>query len=92
MRLSELDERIDGLAYPATTAEVVSAVGTDRIDFTDGAMDLTRLLERFGSATFESPADLRLTLYGSLPGEAVGRRHYTDRDPPVINEVDPVSF
>lgn len=92
MRLTEFDSRLDRLTYPTSTDDVVSQFGTSEIDFQDGTERVDRVLGRFGAQTFDSPDDLRMTLYGALPGEAVGRRGYSDRDPPGVDEVDPVSF
>jgi len=92
MRLTEFDARLDRLTYPTSTDDVVSQFGTSEIAFQDGAERLDRVLGRFGTETFDSPDELRMTLYGALPGEAVGRRGYSDRDPPGVDEVEPVSF
>lgn len=92
MRLIEFDSRLDRLTYPTSTEAVIGEFGETELYFQDGTERLDRVLGRFGSETFHSPDDLRMTLYGSLPGEAVGRKGYTDRDPPAVGEVDPVSF
>lgn len=92
MRLTEFDAQLDGLTYPTSTDDVVSQFGTSEIAFQDGTERLDQVLGRFGTETFDSSDELRMTLYGALPGEAVGRRGYSDRDPPGVDEIEPVSF
>lgn len=92
MRLIEFESRMDQLSYPATTADVVEAFGGDQIDFGDSAAPVERVFGEIDAETYASPDELRMTLYGALPEAAVGRKGYTDRDPPGIDEFDHVSF
>ena len=92
MRLSEFDRTLDRLEYPTTTEHVASEFGGQELHFQDGSTRVDRVIGRFGAETFASPDELRMTLYGSLPGEAVGRKGYTDRDPPALGEFEHVSF
>jgi len=92
MRLSEFDRTLDRLEYPTTTEHVASEFGGQELHFQDGSARVDRVIGRFGAETFASSDELRMTLYGSLPGEAVGRKGYTDRDPPALGEFEHVSF
>lgn len=92
MRITEFERTIDRLEYPTTTEAIASAYGERRLQFPDGSERLDRILGRFGSEAFASPDEFRLTLYGALPGEAIGRKGYSDRDPPGVGEVDQLSF
>lgn len=92
MRLIEFESRMDQLSYPATTADVVDEFGGDRLDIGEGEARVERVFGEIDAETYASPDELRMTLYGSLPEAAVGRKGYTDRDPPGIDEFDHVSF
>ena len=92
MRLIDFEQTIDRLEYPTTTETITDEFGGQELHFQDGSARVDRVIGRFGSETFASADELRMTLYGSLPGEAIGRKGYTDRDPPGLHEVDHVSF
>lgn len=92
MRLAEFEDALDRLSYPTTTDAISSEYGAETIDYQDGAERVAHVLGRCGPETFESADEARLTVYGSLPEGAVGRKGYSDRDPPGVGEVDPVSF
>ena len=92
MRIIEFEQTIDALDYPTTTETITRTYDGQSLDFQDGSEQLAAIFERFGHDSFTSADDLRMTLYGSLPGEAIGRKHYTDRDPPIGDEVEQVSF
>lgn len=92
MRVTEFDRTIDRLEYPTTTEIITNVYGNQELHFQDGSERLERVFQRFGPESFASPDEVRMTLYGALPGEAIGRKGYTDRDPPGIGEVDHLSF
>ena len=87
MRLIVFETQMDRLSYPTTTGDVVDEFGATEIDFQDGTARLDSVLDSHGTETFASPDELRMTLYG-----AIGRKGYTDRDPPGIGEFEHVSF
>ena len=92
MRVTEFDRTIDRLEYPTTTEAITSRYGGQELHFQDGSERLEQVFQRFGPESFASPDEVRMTLYGALPGEAIGRKGYTDRDPPALGEVDQLSF
>lgn len=86
-------EAIDELEYPLTTDELVEAVGDRRL--LDGTETVGDALARLGPERFDRPQDARFALYTGLSGAAVGRRHYSDREPStgdVLGGRDQVSF
>ena len=92
MRLIEFESQMDRLTYPTTTGDVVEEFGATEIDFQDGTARVDSVLGRYGTETYASPDELRMSLYGSLPETAIGRKGYTDRDPPALGEFEHVSF
>ena len=92
MRLIEFERSIDGLDYPTTTETITNEFGGQEIQFQEGSERVDQVIGRFGAETFASADEVRMSLYGALPGDAVGRKGYTDRDPPGLDEFDHVSF
>lgn len=80
MRLNSASERFEDQEYPATTAEIVSAHGNVPIQLADGIETVGDVLERSGNETFYCPEDVVDALRAGVSAEAVGRRHYSDRD------------
>lgn len=94
MRLAKTLKRLEGLDYPATTEEVLSGVGTDAVDLPNGSEQLSEAFGRVAGERYTCPDDACLTLLSALGAEAIGRRRYSDRDPPATGttEPNPVSF
>ena len=92
MRLNEFERTLDRLEYPTTTETILAEFGGQELHFQEGTERVDQVIGRFGHETYASIDELRMTLYGSLPGEAIGRKGYSDRDPPGLHEVDHVSF
>lgn len=92
--MTELDERLDAHSYPTTTEELVSAHGEVEIDLPDGTETVRDTFERIGPTTFETAEAARLTAYSAVGDDAIGRKHYSDRDPSAIGEDghDQISF
>lgn len=92
MRLAEFEAALDRLTYPTTTDDLSREFGGEQLDFQEGTERVGRVLERCGPETFATSDEARLTVYGSVSEGAVGRKGYSDRDPPGVGEVDPISF
>jgi len=92
MRVTEFERTIETLEFPTTTQAITSQYGAQELHFQEGSERLARVFERFGPEVFASADEVRMTLYGALPEAAVGRKGYTDRDPPAVGEVEPLSF
>ena len=92
MRITEFERAIDRMEYPTTTEAITGQYGGRELDFQEGSERLDAVFERFGPEVFASPDEVRMTLYGALPEAAVGRKGYSDRDPPAVGEVEPLSF
>lgn len=94
MRLNGTDELIDGYEYPATSEELIESHGDEEIELQNGSETLGVVLARLGSETYESPQDVRDSLFTAVSHRAIGRRFYSDRDAYALGETgpDPVSF
>lgn len=91
---SGLDDQIGAHEYPATTEEVIEEYGDLELELPNGAEQLSDILDRLDSETYETAEDLRLSAYSAVSSDAIGRKGYSDRDPCQIGEDghDQVSF
>lgn len=93
MRLHDLPTALDALTYPLTAAELEAALEGAAIDYDVGGEPLGTLITRSGADVVRSADDAWLAVAGALDEAAVGRKGYTDRDPPTsAREFDAVSF
>lgn len=86
MRLARVLRRLERLEYPATTDEILAGLGDDTLDLPEGEEDIRAVFERAGEDSCTCPDEAWLTLLSALSAAAVGRRGYSDRDPPVAGE------
>lgn len=93
MRLNQLAAELEELSYPRTTAELAAAFDGRTLYHAGGGEPVSAVLERAGSDAVTSADDAWLSVAASLDENAVGRKGYSDRDPPVDRrEFDAVSF
>lgn len=92
MRIQQTAALFEDIAYPVTTEELIARTGSQKIALQDGTESIKQILERSEPESFTSAEDVQLTIYSGLCDRAIGRKGYTDRDPPAMNEVEPVSF
>lgn len=84
--LSNAGDKIDDHSYPATTEELIAAYGDVELDLANGTETLGDALGRLGNETFDSAEEVRLATYSAVGADAVGRKHYSDRDPTAPGE------
>lgn len=97
MRFNEASDLFDDPEFPATRDEIVDEIGDRELEYPNGSETETieEIFDRSGTETFDTAEEARLTYYAALDGDAVGRKGYSDRDPPTPgtdDENDPVSF
>ena len=88
------EDSIASHTYPTTTRELAAEHGDVEIALSDGAVTLGELLGRFPDQKLETADDARLLTYSAFGQAAVGRKGYSDRDPPLPGELghEQVSF
>lgn len=89
MRIDELLVRLEEVPYPATTDRVVEELDDPEFQLPTGSDRLSEAFDRTGAESFSCPDDARLTLLTSLDERAIGRKEYSDRDPPSPCEPGP---
>ena len=82
MRPNQAKRVLEDLEYPVTTAELVDAVGDTEIDLPLGTETIADVFGRVGSETYAEPSDAYAMFQSGLSNKAIGRKGYTDRDPP----------
>ncbi|WP_227374829.1 DUF5789 family protein [Haladaptatus halobius] len=94
MTLKKADQLLDEHQYPTDTEQLIAAHGDYEIDLPNGTETLGDVFGRVGGETYESPQEAREAMYCGLSHKAIGRRHYSDRDPTTMGTVGPkqVSF
>lgn len=92
--MARADESFDAHTYPATTEELVEAYGEMELDLPSGTETLGEALERTGDETFETAEAAKLAARCGVSEKGIGRKFYSDRDPPAVGEDGPddVSF
>lgn len=95
MEVRDLDRLLDDVSFPVDTSELISTTEGQIIEYPNGKEEtVATLLERVVSEEYTHRSDAELVIRSALREEAVGRKWYSDRDPPnlVAEQYDPVSF
>lgn len=92
--LADADETFETHAFPATTTEIIEEYGHLELALHDGSETVGDALSRLGEETFRRGEDVRFATFSAVSSEAIGRKHYSDRDSPALGESGPdeVSF
>lgn len=76
-------QSLENATYPATTAELIAEFGGEELDLPNGTETFAEVLERVAPDTYETPYQVTQALLTGVSDKAIGRRRYSDRDPPV---------
>jgi hypothetical protein len=78
IELNELRAVLADLSYPATRAEVLTAVGETTVSLADGETTLAAVLGDSTSDRFDSVDDLESDIRSNLPRRAVGEPYQSE--------------
>jgi hypothetical protein len=93
MRLNQLPTMLDDLNYPLSADELAAALDGETLVHPVGEEPLSAVVERSDPASLRSADDAWLSVLANVDEDAIGRKHYSDRDPPCgPAELDAVSF
>ncbi|MFB6360309.1 MAG: hypothetical protein ABEH59_03200 [Halobacteriales archaeon] len=93
MRLNQLPPMLEDLNYPLSADELAAALDGETLVHPVGEEPLSAVVKRTGPAALRSADDAWLSVLANVDEEAIGRKHYSDRDPPCgPSETDAVSF
>lgn len=93
MRLNQLPTVLDDLTYPLSADELAAALEGETLVHPVGEEPLAAVIDRCGPDAMRSADDAWLSMVANVDEEAIGRKSYSDRDPPCgPTEFDAVSF
>lgn len=93
MRLNQLPAVLEDLNYPLSADELAAALDGETLVHPVGEEPLAAVVDRCGPAAMRSADDAWLSVIANVDEEAIGRKYYSDRDPPCgPSEFDAVSF
>lgn len=94
MKLADAAEQIGTHEFPATSEEVIEQFGDLELTHPNGTETLGEALGRLGTETFETAEEAQFATYSAVSSDAIGRKHYSERDAAVPGEDghDPLSF
>lgn len=81
-----LAQQLEEHEYPATSDELVEVYGESVLIFQNGEQTLREVFEATATETFNSPGDARQAIFNGVNEQAIGRKGYSDRDPPAPGE------
>ena len=84
IEFGEVDAALSETEYPVTSGELVDDHGDAELRTSRGHETLDDTLGEYdANHAFESESEVKHAVLTMVGGDAVGRRGYTDRDPPV---------
>lgn len=86
MRLNDLITEIEQCEYPTGPEGLALELDDPVIEYQTGSESVSTVLERVDIHEFEDPEAAVLMVLSLLDADAIGRRKYSDRDPPVLDE------
>lgn len=79
-----LNEALETHSYPATVDELVEAYGEYELELSSGSQTFGDALSTCATSSYRSPQEVREEVLAFVDDRAIGRKHYSDRTPPVI--------
>ena len=94
MYWTDLQALLDEVTFPIRVDQFVTEMGHHLIEYSTGTVEsVEELCDRIDVSQYVSAEDAGMSLMLAMHGDAVGRRGYSDRDPPIhgVDGYDPVS-
>ncbi|WP_136688963.1 DUF5789 family protein [Halorhabdus amylolytica] len=79
----DIETVFEGVSYPTDCEEVVETCGERTVELQSGEETIAEAIGRCNAGELRTPREAREALLGSLSEGAIGRKYYSDRDPPV---------
>ena len=86
VEFGELDKQFSVHEFPATKTKLIEAYGESELVLQKGVQTLREVLEPFPDETYDSAEEARQAVVHLVDNEAIGRKGYSDRDPPAFGE------
>jgi len=87
-------ELFDDCEFPLACDDLLETIGDAELELPNGTESAAAAIERGGGDVFETREDAKFALFNGVGRAAVGRSHYSDRDPTALggDGPRPVSF
>lgn len=82
LTIKDASERLGTHRYPTTTEDLLADHGDVVIEHTNGSETIAEVFGRLDVETYETHEAVTAALYSAVSSEAIGRKFYSDRDPP----------
>lgn len=91
MRMNRAYRVFERLPYPITTEELVDRIGEMEFEVQNGIETVEDVFARVQPETYANSDEAHLMFLSALSTKAIGRKAYSDRDPPMfgIGDIDP---
>ncbi|HET7323343.1 MAG TPA: DUF5789 family protein [Halococcus sp.] len=88
IEFGEFGETMDSLEYPIDHADLIEQHGDAELELPNGTSTLAEVLEPLQDEdqTYQDRDELETMILNMVGDEAIGRKNYSDRDPPAIGE------
>ena len=86
IEFGDLAHQVATHTYPVTSTDLVTEFGDHEIELPAGTQTLQDMFEPLQAEQFDSPEDVRQTIFNLADQSAIGRKCYSDRTPPVLGE------
>lgn len=90
----DIETALADVSYPADCTDVVENCGDRVMTFQVGEETVGEAIERCNAGELRTRREARQTLLSALSEGAIGRKYYSDRDPPIpdVEWHEPVSL
>lgn len=89
MKLTDATAAFNTHSYPATTEDIIEDFGDIELNLPNGTETMGDALGRLDTETFQSAEEAQMAAYSAVSSKAIGRKHYSDRDPSLPGEDGP---
>lgn len=88
IEFGEFGETMDSLGYPIGHDELIDEHGNTELELSNGTSSLAEVLEPLQDQEqiYRDAEELETMILNMVGDEAIGRKNYSDRDPPSIGE------
>lgn len=90
MDVSKAKRAFTDLDYPTTTRDIVEEIGETELELPIGTETVGEVFGRLGEETYADASEAYTMFQSGLSSKAIGRKWYSDRDPPTGSSGDPL--
>lgn len=79
----DVETLFEGVSYPTDCQEMIETCGDRTVELQVGEETIADAIDRCDAGVIHTPREARETLLASVSEGAIGRKYYSDRDPPI---------